>query len=161
WIVWPRVCVECPENESAFSKFAYYLYLVDRTEKTYHDLEITLFHDFSRLTPADGDEDVPQVLVCNEILRLALGRDLTGDEQLPEVGYRVLSILRDVVPRSPAQIVAVLQSAVSGGLAPDLESRLAAAFATPPPATDADMLAPQPGFTSDEVQLLAAAGEAI
>ena len=157
--LWPRACVACPENESVLSKFAYYLYLVEKTEKTFHELEITLFHDFSRLTPADGDEVVPQAVVCHEILRIALGRSLTGDEMFPERRFRTLSVLRKVVPRTPAQIVSFLESLASGAIPADLLPRLKEAYVAPLPTTDEEMLNPQPVFSNAEIDALGFAAE--
>jgi hypothetical protein len=159
--LWPRPCVNCAENESAFSRFAYYLYLVDKTGKSFHELEITLFHDFSRLTPADGEETSSQVSICNEILQRMLGRNLNADEGFPETRFRVLSILRMAVPRTPKQIVSFLETAPGTAVAADLLPRLVTAYGALPPLTDVDMLNPQPVFTPDEIEALAQVGEAL
>lgn len=156
----PGICLACAD-QGVFSKFGYYLYLLDRTGQSAEFMQTYFFQEFPGLTPEDENETVSQVSICNQVLRAALGRPLTQIENLPYVTFNVLSALRNVVPRSVSQVVSFLTQATNTAPSPDLVSRLTEAYAAPPPATEYEMLHPQPVFTRDEIDLLGAVGEAI
>jgi hypothetical protein len=91
---WERpTCKDCPEDFSALSRFAYFVYLIRKTGKTLVELEAELHQLLSSLTPESGNEELPQIELCVEILAAALPRALSDDEQMKHRRFWVAQTL--------------------------------------------------------------------
>jgi hypothetical protein len=140
------VCEECLDELSAFSRFAYFLYLVARTGKTLAELE-SIFHQGFAALSADSDrERVPQVTICQQVL----GKVYPGPIQFAE---NMLYMRRGMVARfggvaiTLAQFEAAAHQSAPQIDAADLRDRVAQALR-------AALLDPTPAFTEAELALV-------
>jgi hypothetical protein len=62
-------CGTCSEEDSIVGRFRYFLYLVGQTGKKMSDLELVLCQNLEELTSASGITQLPQITICNEVLK--------------------------------------------------------------------------------------------
>jgi hypothetical protein len=73
-------CIDCPTELSAYSRFAYYVYLVSCTEIPLNKLEIILNQDLINISHESDKTKVAQIDLCVEVLTRALQTTPTFEE---------------------------------------------------------------------------------
>ncbi len=70
----PQPCPTCSPEETVFSRYAYFIYLVQLTGKNLSELDDILFQDFMNLSAADGLEEARgrQIDIVIRVLKKAL-----------------------------------------------------------------------------------------
>ncbi len=85
-------CADCPAERSAYSPFAYFMYLVSSTGLALSELEAILHQDLAKLSPESDRMPVAQIVLCVNVLFRAYpgaGRE----EFLPYVRAQIASYL--------------------------------------------------------------------
>ena len=124
-----KTCDSCPPDQSAFSKFGYFVYLANKTGINVPDLDKILFQDFMTLSPYDGYDPVPQAEICLQVLSRISQRPLSSvDRKLADLhlAFRGWAISR----LSAHEFAAALQQSL-GQLSSDLIRRLRQSPADP------------------------------
>jgi hypothetical protein len=142
-------CKDCPEDFSALSRFAYFVYLIRKTGKTLAELEAELHQRFSSLTPESGNEELPQIELCVAILTGALPRALSDDEQMKHRRFWVAQTLHRPPMRLHDVALKVHDADPSIGIE-SVESKLRQLLAASP---DSDT----PSFTITELDTIVTA----
>lgn len=141
-------CSLCPEKISAFSRFAYFIYLVQRTGDSLEVLEQRFHQKLSELSPESDEEGVHQIKLCIEVLSSAYPGPLTSDENMPYARRTIgcgVTLLTMPLEKFVERIVAGLP----GTDVQDLTERLQEARMAP---LDAE----EPVFSAAEIQTLEA-----
>ena len=89
------VCATCPDELSAYSKFAYFIYLIGLTRLAMNELEKILHQELSLLSPESDrpESEVAQIDLCVQVLSRAYPEPLDFEERLPFLRTQIVAML--------------------------------------------------------------------
>ena len=137
-------CVECSQDLSAFSRFAYFVYLLRQTEKPLTEVDTILRQSLATLTPDSGRDMVSQIQICIEVLSRANPQPLTDSQKLPYERRLIVGKMR-LLPLGIDNFAQQVAQALGSSSAANIAARLREALRSAPDAEG-------PVFTPAELQ---------
>lgn len=139
----PPVCGVCRDDTSIVGRYRYFLYLVAQTGKSRALLDETLHQDLPAITAQSGNDRIPQLQICNEVLARRYGA-LTDEQARPGRRLLISAILGAMRGSARHAAEKAIAAGALGVGADDLTQRLTAALLGDP-----DVV-----FTAQEAQAL-------
>ena len=138
-------CEDEDTAASALSKYADFIYLLNKTKQPVQELDDIMHQEFGAITATSSLDSIRQIDICIEVLSRAYPGPLTHDERMRIVRHTLVSNWA-VIPISPAEIFQVLVARLDLTLADlaDLARRFQAALM-------ADILSQEPTFSEEEL----------
>lgn len=85
-------CNTCTQDESAFSRYAYFLYLIRISGESAGSLDLKIRQGLNDITASSGRTVIPQIDICNDVLNRAYG-PLNDAERMPYRRRIVIGLL--------------------------------------------------------------------